>query len=137
MTLPENWFGPPPELADGERWVSHHAANRTQGRRAVGGGFHVTTQRLLFSPNVIDRKLLGRAWSCVLTDVVSVGVQPRRFSLLELFSGGLVDRLRVDLRDGGRELFVVNKPEQLAARLREQLNVPEPGGDLPVARVRE
>ena len=45
--LPAYWFGAPPELRDGEQWVAHHPANRTQGKRAVGGGLHFTTQRLL------------------------------------------------------------------------------------------
>jgi hypothetical protein len=137
VTLPEYWFGPPPDLAVDERWVVHLAANRTQGKRAVGGGLHVTNHRLLFSPNLIDARLGGKPWSCALGDIVGVGVQHRRFSLLELFSGGLVDRVRIDLRDGRRELFVVDRPEQRAAELRSLLSIPEPGADLPSARVIE
>jgi hypothetical protein len=45
--------------------------------------------------------------------------------------------VRVDLLDGRRELFVVAQPEQRAAELRERLHVPEPGGELPAARVIE
>ncbi len=137
MTLPKYWFGPPPELAADEHWVVHLAANRSQGKRAVGGGLHLTTQRLLFSPNVIDAKLGGKPWSCALPEILSVGVERSRFSLLELFSGGLTDRLRLDLRDGGRELFVVRDPEQRAAELRELLHAPESAAELPAARVIE
>ena len=137
MTLPEYWFGPPPDLADDEHWLAHVAANRTQGKRAVGGGLHVTNHRLLFSPNLIDARLGGKPWSCALVDIVSVGVQRRRFSLLELFSGGLVDRVRFDLRGGARELFVVDRPDQRAAELRALLSMPEPGADLPAARLIE
>jgi hypothetical protein len=137
VTLPEYWFGPPPELAENERWFIHLAANRTQGKRAVGGGLHVTTQRLLFCPNVIDARLGGKPWSCALSEISSVGVQMRRFSLVELFSGGLADRLRFDLRDGGRELFVVSQPAQRAAELRALLGAPEPDVELPRARLLE
>ena len=70
MTLPEYWFGPPPDLADDEHWLAHVAANRTQGKRAVGGGLHVTNHRLLFSPNLIDARLGGKPWSCALADIV-------------------------------------------------------------------
>ena len=137
MTLPEYWFGPPPVMVDDERWVSHLAANRSQGKRAVGGGLHLTTQRLLFSPNVIDARLGGKPWSCALSEIASVGIERGRFSLLELFSGGLRDRLRVDLHDGRRERFVVASPAQRAAELRDRLQVPESGAELPSARVVE
>ena len=137
VTLPETWFGTPPVLADNEQWVMQLAANRTQGKRAVGGGLHITTQRLLFKPNVIDGRLGGRSWQCALAEIVAVGVEPSRFSLLELFSGGLSDRLRFDLQDGSRELFVVSNPEARAAELRELLQAPTARADLPPARVIE
>src|SRR5215207_2526049 len=133
--LPEYWFGPPPQLADDESWVTHLPANRTQGKRAVGGGLHLTNQRLLFSPNVIDAKLGGKPWSCMLFEIASIGMQRRRFSLLELFSGALADRLRFDLQDGRSELFVVSNPAQRATELRELLHVPDCSAELPVARV--
>ena len=135
MTLPEYWFGPPPVLADNERWITHLAANRSQGKRAVGGGLHLSTHRLLFTPNLIDATLGGKSWACARPEIASVGIEPGRFSPLELFSGGLYDRLRVDLTDGRRELFVVADPKQRAATLRELLQAPEPGAELPVARV--
>lgn len=134
--LPEFWFGPPPTLvADDERWILHLAANRTQGRRAVGGGLHVTTYRLLFCPNVIDARLGGQAWSCAHAEIGAIGIQPRRFSLLELFSGGLVERLRFDLVDGRSEMFVTSKPQQRASELRDLLGLPDAGATLPTMRV--
>ena len=135
--LPEERSGPPPPLADNERWLVELAANRTQGKRAVGGALRLTNKRLLFTPNLVESKLGGKPWSCVCPDIVSVGITHRRYSLFELFSGGLVDRLRIDLRNGRTELFVVSDPAQRAAEFRELLNVPEPGGKLPVARVLE
>jgi len=115
--LPRFWFGAPPQLRDGEQWVAHHAANRTQGRRAVGGGLHFTTQRLLFSPNVIDSKLGGQRWECALGEIETLGVEPGKFRIMELFSGGLAARLRVELTDGRKELFVISAPEQRVAEL--------------------
>jgi hypothetical protein len=120
--LPEFWFGPPPELRLEEQWVAHHAANRTQSHRAVGGGLHVTTQRLLFRPNAVDAKLGGDAWECLLADVAAVGVEPAHFALAEVFSGGLRSRLAVSLRSGVRELFVVSAPETRAAELQALLD---------------
>lgn len=119
--LPEKWFGPPPELIENEHWVAHHAANRTQGKRAVGGGLHFTTHRVLFSPNAIDARLGGKAWSCLLSEIQGMGIEPRRFSLLELFSGGLAERMRLELRDGTRELFVIRKPAERIDELRALL----------------
>lgn len=133
--LPKFWFGPPPELGADETWSAHHAANRTQGRRAVGGGLHFTTRRVMFSPNRIDAALGGESWSCALTDIASLGLQPGKFSLLDLFSGGLRTRLRIN-----RDLFVVRSPEATLAELRDLVAAQTgsaPPSDLPAARIVE
>ena len=134
--LPPHWFGPPPDLHPDEKFVSSYPANRTQGKRAVGGGLHLTTQRILFCPKAIDVRLGGHPWECPLTEISAIGVQPGRFSLLELFSGVRVERLRVDL--GERvEYFVIKNPEERAAELNALLGgeVPSSPSDLPSARV--
>ncbi len=117
MSLPQFWFGAPPTLRADERFVANHPANRTQGRRAVGGGLHFTNYRALFTPNVIDAALAGEAWSCALEDITEVSVKPGRFSLLELFSGGLRSRLRILQRDGRKDVFVIASPLLVAAAL--------------------
>jgi hypothetical protein len=119
--LPKWWFGPPPVLRPDERWLANHAANRTQGKRAVGGGLHFTNYRVLFTPNVLDVALGGKAWACAREDVTAIGVQPARFAFTEMFSGGLVERLRLDLRDGRFELFVVSAPAEVARSLQAVL----------------
>lgn len=119
--LPRFWFGAPPELLPDEQRVAHHAANRSQGKRAVGGGLHFTTERVLFCPNAVDARLGGRAWSCAIAEVAAVGVEPARYSLLELFSGGLRARLRIDVEQRGPEFFVVSSPAQVAAELQALL----------------
>ncbi len=133
--LPRFWFGPPPELATDETWVAHYAANRSQGRRAVGGGLHLTTHRVLFSPNRIDASLGGEAWSCALTEIASLGIQPGKFALADLFSGGLRARLRIN-----RDLFVIGSPETKLAELQSLVAAQTgstPPSDLPEARVVE
>lgn len=134
MTVPEHWFGPPLVLADDERWIAHLPAHRTQGKRAVAGGLHVTTQRLIFTPRSLDAEVPARRWTCGLAEVASVGVTPRRSSLFDVFSDGRRRRLRVDLRDGRCELFVVANPEERAAALNECVNA-QSAVALPVARV--
>ena len=133
--LPKFWFGPPPELAADETWVAHYAANRSQGRRAVGGGLHFTTRRVLFSPNRIDARLGGESWSCALTEIASLGIQPGRLALADLFSGGLRARLRIN-----RDLFVIGSPATKLAELQSLVAAQTgsaPPSDLPVARVVE
>jgi hypothetical protein len=130
-------------LREGERFVAHYPANRSQGKRAVGGGLHVTTQRLLFHPNRIDAGLGGKAWSCAVADVVGVGVEPGRpFSLFEMFSGGTRDRLRLDLRDGTCALFAMRAPGIRAEELRQLISAGDtdalvPRAELPGMRIVE
>ncbi len=110
------WFGQLPELMAGERWMAHYPANRTQGKRAVGGGLHVSSQRVMFAPNALDRSLGGKAWSCRLDDIVNIGVEPPHRRIVELFSGAWAVRLRIELQTQGTELFVVS---QVRARVDE------------------
>lgn len=60
---------------------------------------------------------------------------PREFALLELFSGGLSDRLLLELTDGRRELFVVNDLGARFEEIRAILGVPIAQRSLPKARV--
>ncbi len=134
--LPRYWFGPPPALLPDEKFVASYPANRTQGKRAVGGGLHLTTRRILFCPNAIDRSLGGKPWECAHADISGVGVEPKRFSLLELFSGAFANRLRLHL--GERvELFVIRDPAARVDELNELLggDLPTAPSDLPSARV--
>jgi hypothetical protein len=77
----------------------------------------------------------GRPWSCARDEIVAAGVEPRRFSLLELFSGGLTDRLLLELNDGRRELFVINSVGARFEEIRSLLGVPIAQRALPNARV--
>lgn len=98
-----------PDLLPGEHVVWCRSANREQGSlRQVGGKLFLTRQRLLFAPNEFDDATGGNAWDCPLGDIAAVGVEPRQLAMP--FPGGaatLRRRLRVDLRSGDFELFVV------------------------------
>lgn len=133
--LSPSWFGPLPPLPEGEQWVAHYAANRTQGKRAVGGTLHITTNRVMFQPNSMEFRMGGNAWTCSRTELVGAGIEPRRFALLELFSGALVDRLALVLNNGRRELFVVNAIAARFEEIRSLLGVPIAQGALPNARI--
>lgn len=92
-------------------------ANRTQGRRAVGGSLDLCDGLLVFRPNAFDRALGGEPVDIALAQVVDVGIEPGRLSPMEFFSGGLRSRLRVQLADGTTELFVVRDPDHAAQLL--------------------
>lgn len=110
------WVGNP-ALADSETVVWRRAANRTQSaNRAVGGNLYLTNVRLLFEPNRVDAATGGQRWSAPVNAIVSVGIQPRDGNA---FSGGLRNRLRLDLADGSIELFVISKLDDAVRTLRE------------------
>jgi len=106
------------ELRDSESLISRSRANRTVGRRSLGGRLYLTDQRLVFEPHLIDRLVSrGRVLDVVLTNVAAVDVAPRGAGL---FDGGLFrERLRVQLTDGADELFVVSSPNDLARGIAE------------------
>ncbi len=109
-----------PELLPGEQVVWRRSVNREQGwLRQVGGKLFVTDQRLLFMPNRFDDATGGEEWGCPLGDITAVGVEPRRPAMPFLGrSAALRRRLRVDLRSGDREIFVVNRVTEAAEVLR-------------------
>jgi hypothetical protein len=90
---------------------------------------------VLFCPNRIDASLGGESWECRLTEIASLGIEPGRFSLLDLFSGGLRARLRIN-----RDLFVIASPDAKVAELRALVTAQTgtaPPADLPPARIVE
>ena len=108
-------------MATEEPALAEFAANRAEGMTAVGGALRVTNERLVFTPTVHEVGYGRKPWSCALTDVVAIGIEPRR--LINFSSGGLRKRLRIELRDGTCELFVVSRVAERAAQLRELMLV--------------
>ena len=109
------WWVREADAEPDEQVVWSRAANRTQSSsRAVGGKLFLTDRRLVFCPQWIDAITGGQRWSVGLSEVSGVGVQPKGGDRL---GGGLRDRLRLELADGGHELFVINHLSELVERL--------------------
>jgi hypothetical protein len=109
-------------LKDGESVVWSRRANHSVGWRAVGGKLYLTDRRLLFRPNGFERSLFfGKEWSAPLAEVSGFSVQPRSGG--NPFDGRMRSRLRVALRQGEAQLFVVAKPDDAARELSEALEV--------------
>jgi hypothetical protein len=130
-----SWFGPLPAIPYGDEWLAHYPANRTQGKRAVGGSLHITKRSAIFQPNAMELRMGGNAWSCPRDEIIAAGIEPRRFSLFELFSGGFADRLLLELEAGVRELFVISDIAARFEEIRSILGVPIAQRGLPNARV--
>ena len=100
-------------MVDTSEWSCR--ANRTQSAfRAVGGHLVLEDDRLEFRPHGFDRALSGKGWSAPLTEIRSVGTEPRG---LNPFSGAMRERLRIEVEDGSVELFVVNKLGEVRERV--------------------
>ncbi|WP_306359567.1 hypothetical protein [Nocardia sp. CC227C] len=84
----------------------------------MGGTLYLTSARLCFEPNRLDALMSGRSWSAARASVIAVGTEARSGGL---FDGGLRARLRIDLREGAPELFVVGKLDETVATLRTAL----------------
>ena len=84
-----------PELLKSEEIILAYPANMTQNDwRAVGGKLFITNQRITFTTNVIDDKLGGKSFYRAREDVDYIFIKERKLSFPELFSGGLINRLR-------------------------------------------
>ena len=104
---------------EGETEVFSIFGNRTQSaNRAVGGKLFVTDRRLLFTPHLFDYALGGQRREIFFTDIANVSAQTAGG---DAFGGGLRNRLRIDLRDGTAELFVVNKLDQVIEKLQKHI----------------
>jgi hypothetical protein len=119
-TLRKLWFRPVC-LADGETLVWRAAASRQQGHHAVGGELTLTSERLIFTANRLEKAFLGWDWSAERDDIAGTGIAGRSLKGGP-FTGGLLNRrLRVDLTDGTEERFVVDHPKRASERLAELL----------------
>ncbi|HEX2807453.1 MAG TPA: hypothetical protein VHN80_14910 [Kineosporiaceae bacterium] len=100
-------------LHPGETVIESWRANRSQGQRAVGGRLHLTTQRLLFVPHVVDSVTGGHRWEVLLSGVSAVDVAPRGW---HPFDGSLRRRLRISA-EPVVEHFVVPKVDEVAQHI--------------------
>lgn len=115
ITTQDLWFNQP-VLDENETVYFELPANYSQGRRAVGGKLFASTHRLVFVPNRVEAKLYGKVVSIPKSEIVNVSKVDATFSIFELFSGAILPRLSVRLRDGSEYRFVVNFLEEALSR---------------------
>ena len=77
-----------------------------------GGKLFLTDRRLVFCPHWVDGATGGKTWDASRSDVAAVGPAPKGGK-----RGGLRDRLRIELTNGGEQLFVVNRLADVVSRL--------------------
>ena len=112
------WLAAEP-LLEGEEPLASWGVNRTQSaKRAVGGKLWVTTHRVVFLPHRLDAATGGQKWMAHRSEVAEVG---RQAAGSDTLGGGLRARLQLTLTGGDRQLFVVNKLDQVVTDLRAAL----------------
>jgi len=117
-----SWWLAPMEAQAHEQVQWSALANHTQGPlRSISGRVYLTNQRLLFCPNRLDHSLGSRNWAVDLQEIAGVDRHPRGGDVMSILGGGGRDRLRVTLRSGPSELFIVNDLDQTIQRLRAAL----------------
>lgn len=116
-----------PPLRPGETVLWSVLANRTQGRSSVGGKLFVTSQRVCFVAHRLDHAVRRSPDMLILhEDIADVGIEPPSSTMT--FNGSMRARLRVDLRDGESEYFVVNHQGDVCEALRTTLGAGGQGG---------
>jgi hypothetical protein len=117
-----SWWLRSVEAESDERVSWSQLANRVQSsHRAIGGKLFLTDRRLVFCPHWVDAATGGKTWSVPLADVAGVGITPKGG---DRFAGGLRDRLRIELADGGHQLFVIKRLDDVVTRLGGAIDEP-------------
>jgi hypothetical protein len=99
-----------PQLMTGESIAWSKLANREQSDlRQVGGRLFVTTRRVVFEPNIVDRVTRGERWEASTAAVLTVETLPAAPAMPVLGRAArLRTRLLLRLSDGQEEVFVIN-----------------------------
>ena len=90
-------------------------ANRSQGRRSVGGRLYLTNTRLIFQPHRMDSALKGRSWSSMLDQIREVAID---LPVGSHFAGGMRTRLLIRT-EAETDLFVVNHVEAAVDQIKQ------------------
>jgi hypothetical protein len=114
-----SWYVRAPVLRPGEtvQW-QQHAVRQMDAFRIRGGRLFLTSARLIHEPARLN--IRARPWKTPRANIRNVTVEPRRLTL-PFLGMGLRRRLRIELLDGGVELFVVNGLKVALADLRAAL----------------
>lgn len=116
------WLKGEPAMV-GEAVVWKRRARRYRGGRRlpVRGKLYLTSERLVFCPNLLAAALGHRTWRTDLAGIRHVGIQPRG---PDDFAGASVDRLRIELRDADPELFRIRGLDASVTRIERSLPRP-------------
>ena len=106
-------LNPRPKLEPGEKIMWKSLANHVAGpsymlygmQAAAGGQLVVTDRRAFFQPSRADRGIGAKRWECPTGDVGGIETVGKD---VEIFAGGMRDRLGIRTKDG-LEVFVVNR----------------------------
>lgn len=109
-----------PSLRQGEDVVMSVLATKGQSRfRSVGGRLVLTTDRLLFMPNRLDRSTGGRRWESPLTDILSVSIAPSDLGRAASQGLGVARRsLRIVPRAGDEQFVRTLSLDDVCLRIR-------------------
>jgi hypothetical protein len=121
------WWVREPILRPDEtvQW-QHHAVRHVGAFGIYGGRLFLTSARLIHEPARIAVR--ARPWKTPRANIRNVTVEPRQLTL-PLWGMGLRKRLRIELVDGGVELFMVNGLKVVLTDLEAALatDAPPPG----------
>jgi hypothetical protein len=108
-------------LQAGEVIALQVPANHTEGSGARGGRLWLTDRRLIFSPHALDKGLGANRVDIPLSHITNAGKEAAGCGPQAWFSGGLRARLRIEVADGSKHLFVVNKLDTVIVQIRQHL----------------
>ena len=99
---------------------------RAKRTTQVGGWLFLTNQRIIFVPHRVDEVTGGESWCCPVAQVALVTVERAQLIVPLLgLTARLRRRLRLELRDGAVELFVVNRVNAVVAALSGAVDSPK------------
>lgn len=86
--------------------IDNELANHKASMVARGGKLFLTTKRLIFIPNILERLFNARAYTFELNDVENVEIAKAKLS--DILGGGAKRRLKI-IYKGKVHYFVLNK----------------------------
>lgn len=99
-----------------EEVIASYSANfLRQDARPLGGKLYVTTNRVIFTPHLIDALLSGERYEIALGDVLEV--KSHRPTGTDRYGAGKKERLLVRTTTDEEAAFIVNKLEAAVERI--------------------
>lgn len=115
-------------VEDDDAVVYSKRANRTVGRRAVGGRLVITNSSIGFVPSRAETHpsalldvSIPETWATAIDNVDDVSLAPRRFRALNFFSGEWRTGIWISPRTGVGQRFTVPRPSRALVEIRDAL----------------